>query len=286
MSKALRVLDNTALSTARSCPYKYYASMVLHRRRDKKSAPLHYGTVMHKLLEIFYKTNDPRLAKVVAIKLYQGKDTPGDYRTLDRALLVFDEYVEKYGLADPRREVTVGYPESPAIELSTNVILPRTGISYAVRIDRVFRVGTRLYIEDHKTSSQFGSSFFKEYYYSPQMMGYLRAAELLFDEKIHGIRINAIITRKNDTEFQRETISYQRSVIDHWEDETARMQEQIATWHATGHFPKSFNCFPKWGACEYLDVCNLPADLQARALEQDFTLDPWDPLSLHEDDET
>jgi len=285
MTKVLRVLDNTAIATARTCGFKYFAGMVQHRRRGKTSAPLFYGTMFHKLLEIFYKTGNPILAKLVAKKLYEGKEPkPGDYRTLARAMLVFDAYVEKYGFPDPRYEVTVGYPDAPAIELSSNIILPRTGISYAVRIDRIFRINKLLYIEDHKTSSAFGATFFKEFYFSPQMMGYLRAAELLIGEKVHGVRINAIITRTNDEVFHREIITYQRSVIDHWEDETARMVDQIAEWEHKGHYPKSFKCFEKYGACEYLDVCNTPPDLQQLALEQDFDYAPWNPLTLHDDE--
>lgn len=286
----LRVLDNTALNDFRTCRWKYYAGMVLHRRANITSSPLWYGTVVHKMLEIFYKTHDETLAIAVANKLYLGKEpNRDDYRTLARAILVFKDYVKHYGVPNPRIEETVGWPDAPAVEISTSLELddldnPGQTFPYAVRIDRLVRLNGLLHVEDHKTASQFGKTYFKEYIMSPQMMGYARVAELITGERIHGVRINVICTRSKDHEFARQIIPYSTARLDGWQRQTAVHVAEIASRMESGVWPRDYNCSPKYGSCTYFEVCRVPDDLQQRSLELDFTVAPWDPLSLHDED--
>jgi len=285
MSTPLRVIDNTALNAFRACDWEYWASMVQHRRSGSSSPALHYGTVMHTLLEIFYKTRDVDVAIAVAESKYSGKAPKADdYRTLDRATLVFKEWVKTYGTIDTPADHTVGWPDAPAVELSTQVMLPRANVPYAVRIDRLVEIHGLLYVEDHKTTSQLGPFYFEEFKLSPQMMGYVRVAELLTGRKVHGVRINAICTLKGSAKFQREIIPISRDRLDDWEDQIKLTYDAIQRAHDSNTWVKRYACTRRYGKCSYFDVCSLPSDLQMLALQQDFPMSEWNPLTLHDDE--
>lgn len=280
-----RMIDNTALNAFRQCDWEYWAAMVQHRRPEKTSSALHYGSVIHTLLEYFYKTRDPAVARAVAEIKYRDKEPwPDDYRTLDRAILVFDKWVDEYGIADTRSDHTVGWPENPAIEITTELMLPLAQIPYAVRIDRLVEIEGLLYVEDHKTTSQMGPKFFEEFEMSPQMMGYCRVASLLTGRKVHGVRINALCTLKTTQKFARQIIPYSQERLDAWERQIAKTYRSLERAYETDTWVKRYACTRRYGKCQFFDVCALPDALQNMALEQDFSVNPWNPLAAHDDD--
>lgn len=284
-----RILDNTALSAYMRCPSRYHKEMVLHRRARGVSAALEYGKCMHTMFEVLYKTHDAELAKAAAaVKYAETLGSTTDYRTLDRAILTFDEWLIKWGHPGSeivqRTERTVGFPESPAVELSTNVMLPIAQMPYAVRIDRVFEMDGAYFIEDHKTTSVFGATFYDEYDLSGQMMGYMRTASLLLGREIRGVRLNVLATRKASTEFDRRIIYYSADQLEGWERNLLVWKERIERSHETNSWPKSFaSCSTKYGMCTYAPVCSAGPAFEDRALELDFDINPWDPNAQHDD---
>jgi len=284
-----RILDNTALSAYMRCPSRYHKEMVLHRRPSGTSAALEYGKCMHTMFEVLYKTHDAELAKAAAaVKYAETLGKTSDYRTLDRAILTFDEWIIKWGHPGTdivqRNERTVGFPETPAVELSTNVMLPIAQIPYAVRIDRVFEMDGAFFIEDHKTTSVFGSTYYDEYELSGQMMGYMRAAGLLLGKEIRGVRINVVATRKASTEFDRRILYYSKDQLEGWERNLGVWHNRIQQSLEHNDWPKSFaNCSGKYGMCAYASVCSTGPQFEQQALEMDFDYSPWDPNAQHDD---
>ncbi len=282
-----RTLDNTALSTYQQCPEKYRLSMVLHRRSGRDSAALIFGNCMHTLLEFWYRTGDRELARAVAAKKWgERMDALGfsDYRTFGRALLVFDQYIEKWGHPSTTDDITLGLPDSPMVELSTNVVLPMAAEPYAVRIDRIFEMDGGIYIEDHKTTSQFGPKFYDEFWASGQMMGYARVANLLIDRPIRGVRINVLAVRKNDTEFDRKIIEFTPSLLKRWEENFKIWHGRIEESKRTGVYGRNWSaCAHKYGMCPYVEYCTTDEQYQQSLLEQDFEVAPWDPSAQHDD---
>lgn len=279
-----RVFDNTAMASHEKCPRLYFNSMVLHRRSDKESAALLYGRCIHTLFEIFYKTQDSEMAIALTHQKYVHTFLgTQDFRTLGRAILVFEQWLDHYGAPDTWADKTLGFPTEPMVELSTHVMLPIAEISYAVRIDRIFEERGKIYVEDHKTTAAFGATFYNEWQLSGQMMGYVRAAELLIGQPVAGIRINTVVTRKNDSEFSRRYLHFDPVVLDNWELSRKRRYELIQRDHADDFFVQNWTaCSTKYGMCPYADVCELPPVDAARALITDFAVAPWDPSDMHD----
>jgi hypothetical protein len=280
--------------------------MVLHRRRiGAQKAALAYGTTWHKMLEIHYKTGGDRdLVEAIAMHSWQDHANPDDHRTLDRVLREYDAYVKRYGSVDEEAVgwgSTVGYPDQPAIEISTEVSWQSAYHPYTVKIDRIFQHQGLFYVEDHKTTSAMGAYYFKQFDPSAQMMGYAWIAQLVTGLPIAGVRINAHAVLKTQGKFERQTIPYSPDRLREWaanynvqvkrlEASYQRLALAQKAIEGTGldissdalldAFPHNYAaCAAKYGQCQYSEVCATPVHIRKRVLEMDFTKDEWNPLA-------
>jgi hypothetical protein len=282
-------MDNTALSQYHRCPSLFEMTMLDHCRGEHISPALNYGSTWHKILEFWYKTGDVSIAEAAGERAYQEHDKVDDYRTLERAIREFKRYREKYGDGDLAQ--TVGWPDSPQVEIVTEATWPEAAYPYAVKLDRFIQVNGQLLIEDHKTASQDRSDFFTSMEMSNQMMGYAFVAQLLTGRAIAGVRINRHVVRKNDSIHDRQTIFYSQPRLRDWNLQYNRWIERIRQdleYRAQGHpFPKNFNaCSGKYGMCHMIGICSLPLEVQERALAQDYpNRHPWNPLEAEDDAE-
>ena len=299
-----RPLDNTALSAYMACPREYYLSMVEHRRGAGLSPALAYGKATHTALETHYKTGgNTGIVELMVRKKWENHDSPDDYRTLDRVLLDYERYCKKYG-QDPIKEEgkTVGWPHQPMVELSTNAMGGGLLHPWAGKIDRIVEIGGLGYVEDHKTTSRLDKNFYKGFELSQQMMGYVHIAQQLIPSiKIVGVRINVIHALKTGTNFERMLFSYSPDQMAEWVSNTnhwmKRVNEDSKGWEynkimaeetgATALWPLAHygdnGCSRKYGLCQYHRVCSISSRLRQQVLENDFPVNPWNPLEAEDD---
>lgn len=291
-----RAIDNTALQSYMECPRKYYYSMVLNRRRKGTRPALAYGTTWHAILEAHYKTGGDRAAVArAAVMSWEQHDDPDDHRTLDRALSAYDAYLERWGDHDAEARnwgKTVGYPESPVVENTAELWWPGALHPYTGKIDRIIEKDGAFFVEDHKTTSALGASYFRQFDPSNQMMGYAWLAAKLTGKPIAGVRINAHGVLKTQNKFERQTILFSPERLEEWSRnlnswvarvEASMDQLQWAGDHETNvlqAFPFQFNaCAGKYGQCTYDGVCTSPARVRQRILEAEYEELPWDPMA-------
>jgi hypothetical protein len=295
-----RSIDNTALDAYMSCPRKYYYGMELGRRRSGLQKPaLAYGTTWHKILETHYRTGGDHAAVVnAAISSWQPHDNPDDHRTLDRAITSYDQFLEKFGDFKTEQQgwgVTVGYPETPVVELATEIWWPGALHPYAGKIDRVFEFQGLYYVEDHKTTSALGAQYFNQFDPSNQMMGYAALAQLLTGLPIAGVRINAHGVLKTMGKFERKIIPYSQPRLQEWQrnytEWIGKLEKSYKIMVSDPDmltpdevlleaFPHNFNaCAGKYGMCSYAEVCANAPQIRQRILEADFEVMPWDPMA-------
>lgn len=284
-----RPIDNTAMTTYMTCPRKYDLSMRQHRRRAEsgKSPALAYGSAWHAVLEAHYKTGGN--ADVVFLALQQAWEDHGkvdDHRTLDRVWLEYNKYVEKYGSPDNETAKTVGYPDSPLVEISANVTWDGAVHPYAGKIDRIIELQGQYYVEDHKTTSRMGDYYFKQFELSNQMMGYVWIARMLMPSiHIAGVRINAHCVLKRESKFQREILSFSDDRLEEWAANYNNWAQQLRNAYETNFFPGNYSaCDGKYSMCEYAGVCSMPPRLRERTLEFEFEINPWNPLEAKDND--
>lgn len=282
-----RPIDNTALSLFMKCPQKYDYAMRQHRRRQGKPSPaIAYGSAFHKCLEMHYKYGGEE--EIVYKALYKSWEDHGkvdDHRTVDRVWMEYLKYVEKYGKPEDETAKTVGYPDSPLIEMSVNASWEGARHPYAGKIDRIIELQGQYYVQDHKTTSRMGDYYFKQFELSNQMMGYVWIArKLIPDIKIAGVQINAHCVLKRESKFAREIISFSDDRLEDWAANYNNWVFKIEQAHMNNDFPRNFSeCDGKYSMCEYAGVCSMPPKLRERTLEFEFDVVPWNPLEGEDD---
>lgn len=288
-SELTRPIDNTALSAFMECEMKYYLSMVLHRKRNyaTESPALVYGTTWHKILEVHYKTDgDMEAVMNAAIDSWVDHGHHDDHRTLERAMLAYKNYVERWGPPSKEDGKTLGWPENPAVELSTNALFPGLHYPYAGKIDRIIKIAGQFFVEDHKTTSMVGSNYFSQFDLDNQMMGYSMLGWSLIGTPVVGVRINLHATYKKESKFERQIISYSKERLLDWAANLRMWLERIQEAHRLGRFTRNYKaCAGKYGQCPYASVCSMPPRLRARVLESDYIVKEWNPLETENEDD-
>lgn len=283
-----RPIDNTAMTAYMTCPRKYDLSMRQHRRKAGTLSPaLAYGSAFHKLLEVHYRTGgDVDAAYIALVKGWEEHGKVDDHRTRDRAWMEYGNYVKHYGAPENEDAKTVGYPDSPLVEISANVTWDGAVHPYAGKIDRIIELQGQYYVEDHKTTSRMGDYYFKQFELSNQMMGYVWIARKLIPSiKIAGVRINAHCVLKRDSKFARQIISFSDDRLDEWAENYNIWAKKIQNSYAVNDFPGNYSaCDGKYSMCEYAGVCAMPPKLRERTLEFEFEINPWNPLETEEEE--
>lgn len=278
-----RPLDNTALATFMECPKKYEYSMIRHRRERKgrrKSPSLTYGTAWHALLDAHYRTGGDKAAAIEAAgNAWEDHGKEGDHRTFERLCVEYDNYISWWGMPSEEEAKTVGWPEAPLIEVVSQIALPKGLHPYAVKLDRFIKINNHYYVEDHKTTSALGPSFFQQFELDNQMMGYAFVGSLLIGQPVAGVRINAHAVLKTSSKFERQVIPFSQPRLEQWRDNYNFWVEALERAIVSGIFPNNWkSCSGKYGMCQYAEICSLPPHLRVRALEQDFEESAWNPL--------
>lgn len=307
-----RPIDNTALSAFMRCPSEFEKSMIQHRRNaDGPPKPaLGYGSTWHKGLETHYKASEcseQDLFEQVSLAMmehWEDHQIEDDHRTLARLLVEYKKYLRQRGLPWKEDVKTVGWPESPFVELVGEIAIPGCRHPYAFKIDRVYKAQNQYFIEDHKTTSRFDKNYFRQFELDNQMMGYAYVAQLLTGQPIAGVRINVHVIHKNDSAFESRVISFSQPRLDDWarnldvnlsriEDAAERMlstqfdrtEERLQNDRDNAYEMRLSSCHGrKFSSCSYISVCSMPPHLRQRSLEEDFAVKMWNPLEEEDGD--
>jgi hypothetical protein len=219
-------------------------------------------------------------------------------------MAAYEPYLARWG--DHTTEIkiwgkTVGFPDAPIVEKPAEIWWPGALHPYCGKIDRVVEYQGLYYVEDHKTSSQLGSSYFKQFDPSNQMMGYAFLAQKLTGLPIAGVRINAFGVLKTQNKFERQTVMFSQDRLNEWAENynmwVRRIEHSMEMYSRDNDgdelrettklvsFPHNFNsCAGKYGMCSYTDVCTSPVRIRGRILEADYDYAPWDPMNPEGDD--
>lgn len=301
-----RSLDNTVVSAYSECERKAYYSYWLHRKhKGLQRAPLSYGTSFHKGKEAYFKSGgDMDLVAYAIHHSWEDHGNPEDHRTPERCVTAFHEWVERWGGSFEAEQQgwgrTLGYPEAPMIEIITELTWEGALHPYTVKIDRIFEHQGLIYVEDTKTSSQLGPQFFKQFSPSSQMMGYAWVAGLLTGLPIAGVRVDAHGILKTQNKFERQTIPYNPDLLyeamnGNYNALVKRIDYSCSLLSEDGSldetdpllleaFPHRFNaCAGKYGQCKFADVCTMAPRLRQQVLDQDFIVEPWNPLEAEDE---
>lgn len=293
-----RPIDNTAIEQFNRCRRLYNFTMRQHRRRRGAPPPsLAYGSIIHHMLDTHYRTGGsyPAVMATAAMK-WEDHNRPGDHRTLARACNDYDGYLAKYGVPAAEEGNGLGFTVhrggQPMLEQTIELQIPGARHPYTGKLDRIIDLQGAYYVEDHKSSSMLRADFFQQFELHNQMLGYVTLAGILTGLPIRGVRINAIICSPKNTKYERQTIAFEPSVLEEWQSVYDRYlydiehEERKVRDGDPSAFPPNYNaCAHKYGICQFQSICTLSMKHRERAIEQDFPVNPWNPMDITDEPE-
>lgn len=238
-----RVYSSSCISCFLTCQRKFYFNFVRNIEPIAQSPALSFGSAMHAALLQHYKgaSNEEAIKEFNCLpSLMEGEQ----HKNKEHAIVIFKDYIKRWGV-EPFK--TLHLEKKFAIELGDRVI--------AGRFDKVVEWEKCIYVVDHKTTSQLGVSFFRQFRPNVQIDTYTYAcAELV--GSCAGVIINGISTAANPKE------RFQRDISPRTPDEISRYKEQFAKWCEDiefailkKRFTYNYTSCADYGGCDYYEVC-------------------------------
>jgi hypothetical protein len=111
---------------------------------------------------------------------------------------------------------------------------------------------------------------------------YYVAGNLIFENKIRGLIIDAIQTGGSFARFQRGQIYRSPSQMAEWYQDFAFWMKQAELFAETQYYPKNDKSCQMYGGCPYREVCSASPDSRQSLLDSYYTRRVWDPLITRE----
>ena len=314
------LIDNTNFTWLTDCPRGAMYRNIYRRERFGKQAYLNFGGAIHAGLATRYQLGGHALdslkfQQAAALDYLSMHPVGENWRTPDLATQVLDNYANEYptetfdvlatvdeqGVQSPLVELPFAVPlgtitlREPTMFMNKDsktglveaILLQEIPIIWTGKIDMVIRNTGRIWLVDHKTGMMGGETYFQQFKLASQFTGYKYALVELLKCEVVGVMINALITRKPTKTgipftLMRQEIPITDEQVDEWKANTLRLLGQFLGYYADGYFPMHTNhCRTKWQkACEYLGVCELPAQSRQTYLgSADFMDVTWSPLN-------
>lgn len=303
MSSPILQIDNSWLSSHRSCSRKRHYRYDLGLTKEFTSPALSFGSAIHAGIAEFRRSGNKDAALACAISQFAPIDADEDeWRTPARVIKTLELYFET-----PQPTVLKAPSGEPIIEFEFAIDLLRattldyiveknlklagySGMLYVGVVDAVIDWMGSIYIEDHKTcSSQIRSprgekpfintnfwSHFKPHGATP---GYIMGAREYLRTPIHGVMIDAIGVNKLHTCFARQTISWTQEELEEWRQDMLSGVNSFLVEKINNYFPKNpESCHLYNTECMFRDMCKTAPAFREN-LKSLYKVDFWNPLT-------
>lgn len=306
--------DSTSLGLLKTCPRKYYLSMIEGWEPKGKAIALDFGIWYHKGLENYHKLkaqgliHDEALRKVVHYLLcvttthnedatysfWESGDTKRNRFTLVRAVVW---YLEEFGEEDSI-ETLHGKDGKALVELSfrfeTDYPLPPKETakwngkgevpSYLLcgHFDRPAEFAGQKYISDYKTTgSTISSRFFDGFTPDNQVSLYTFAGSVVLNEQIAGVIIDGAQIAVTFNRFARGFAPRTPEQTEEWYNDLGMWLQNAENYADAMHWPMNdtAGACGMYGGCTFRGICSKSPSVRHVFLEGDFARRVWDPLT-------
>jgi len=294
-------MDSTSLGELKTCPRKYYYTLILGSVRREESAHLTFGILLHEALELYDRqklagqTHDQATCaalKHVLVKTWNFElkrpwisDEPTKNReTLARTVVW---YLEQF--ADDPAETIILNDGKPAIELSFRMELgygPRSGgddYYLCGHLDRVVKFEGETWVTDRKTTKYtLSDDYFQKYSPDNQMSIYTLAGHLVFKQKVSGLIIDAAQVGVTFSRFRRGIVTRTPAQLNEWLVDLRWWLRQAELYAENQYWPHNDKSCTMYGGCPFVKICATTPELRKQKLDAMFSKRVWDPLKTRE----
>lgn len=279
------IMDSQILTSLMACPrkadFRFNLNLV---QKGGKSNSLECGSLVHKILEVYFKGLMNGKFKSVSIDeafdagmeyIRNGEDGTGLKSTpedndenrlgwkfvLETMRMYFDYY--------KREDWTV-----LGVEQTRGKVLyedEEMRILWKAKFDLIVDTNADAISIDHKTMKMTEDTLSM----NNQFMG---QCSLLNARSIVINKIGFQKTLPPEKRFIRATISYSKNRLDEWINDIlpfyARM---LIAYNEVGYYPPNFtHCKSRYGNCEFKGVCELDKNMRETYLKDNYVSSPWD----------
>lgn len=295
-------VDSTKLQAFLQCPRAYFFEYVLGWRADRTSNHLVFGQAWHSALEYLYNERLKLEAVPQAFNRFlevyrqtwpESTDTWFGGKTPEAALRALVEYCQQ-NAEDIWRYQLLATEVTDHLPLWEEQFL-------IVKLDAVLQDQTgRKLILEHKTGSQGGQYWARQWHLSVQIGAYIAACNHFYNQEETQCIIDGTFFLKTKRNFQREIVSRSNSSLVNWsntvvysiqsiEREFGVLANDAPNAPIQQGFPQNPTACEKYGGCQFFDLCTCvgnPLALAQKGCPTGFKEEWWNPLANDEKKES
>ena len=296
--------DSTSLGELKTCPRKYYYSIVLGYQSREENVHLRFGILYHGALERYDRLmfegtpRDTAIREVVRWLLnatwdkklrrpWASMDPNKNRVTLVRTVVW---YLEQF--ADDNLETVRLANGKPAVELSfsfqSGFKSPVTGEEFVIcgHLDRLarLRLDGKTYIVDRKsTKHTLDGKFFAQFSPHNQFSTYQAGAKVYWQEPIAGLIVDGAQIAVTVSRFLRAPIPKTEDQLHEWYHDAGLWLAQAQIFARISYWPMNDKSCDMWGGCQYRGICAKTPSERQQWLDSTFVRRVWDPLMVRGD---
>lgn len=298
------VVDSTKLQSFCSCPRQFFYEYVLGWRPDVFSNHLIFGQAWHEALEHLYKTSFKEVApafelflEVYRKELPETTDSWVKGKSPHSAMLALVEYAQTY--ASDLYEFHVLDTEVSGLVSIDDASPSPKGRELAVKLDLIAQKGDSIFALEHKTGSQCGESWKRQWSLSIQVGAYLHALMASYpdqDVRNTSVLVNGTFFYLKERKFLRVPCMRSNEAMIDWLDTVnylySRIEDEFYVLSSQSDKDTTLRAFPKhptacnnYAGCKYHNLCvcvQNPLRLVDDTPPTGFTQFWWNPLEQPE----
>ena len=304
-------VDSTSLGEFKTCPQKYYYTIIEGWRPRDESVDLTFGLLYHAVGERYEhaqasgRSHDE--ATLIALRWLMNEtwnhtlgrpwlspDPNKNRRTLVRAFLW---HLEQFGENDPLETLILANGK-PAVELSFTLDLGIASVSgepfmLCGHLDRIALMNGEPTIVDKKTTKgALTGYFFNQYSPDNQMSTYSCGGRIVYEQPIRMIIVDAVKVGEAPS-FARGIVERSLPLQEEWIEDTKFWLGQMQQSALALHWPKNDKSCGHWrgnradgsfkSGCDFREVCSAHPAMREQILKANFVRRTWDPLQRRGD---
>ena len=290
--------DSTSLGDFKACPRKYYYTQIENWVPRKSSFHLTFGIWFHAGPEKYDKLraegqgHEEALRGAVRFALEGTEDwvsdDPKNVKTRESLIRSLVWYLEQYE-NDPLETVILPSGK-PAVELSFRFNLD-LGFSSGEKVllcghlDKVAKLSGRKYICDKKTTgSAISDWFFHGFSPHGQMSLYTLAGQIVLDEPVAGLIIDAAQIGVTFSRFQRGFVHRTPVQTDEFLRDLECILQDAERCAQRQYWPMNDASCGQYGGCKFREICGRDPSVREAFLKANFEKREWNPLSSRGED--
>ncbi len=294
-----RVVDNTMLSSFKSCERKFFYEHLHHLRAHTGSIHLHCGGAFARGLEVARQSFwgeglSPEKSLLngqrAIIEFWGDYPNPEEgHKTWENCVLALESYFTQYPWDKDTLQPYMG-KSGPAVEFSFALPIgidhPQTGepLLYAGRYDLLGIYQNQLYVVDEKTASRMGPSWRRQWTLRGQFTGYCWGA-LEFGFPVVGAIVRGVSFLKDSFGHEEVLLARPSHMIRDWLVTTRQtIRRMIDCWDVMVDHELAENAWTR----DFADACSAYSGCQFQLLcdkvepmkwvDSNFIRQEWNPI--------